>query len=103
MLSPLPPTPSQPSWLTKAFNDIITNWFPSHLNRSKAGQSIIVLFNFGEPGNDKVTSCSNLHVSFFFFFFLAELGFSCSVQVFDAVCGFSLVVGSGGYSLLLFV
>ena len=30
MLSPLPPTPSQPSWLTKAFNDIITNWFPFH-------------------------------------------------------------------------
>ena len=58
-----------------------------------------MLFNFDEPGNYKVTSCSNLHV----FFFLAELGFSCSVQVFDAVCGFSLVVGSGGYSLLLVV
>ena len=61
-----------------------------------------MLFSFGEPKNYKVTSCSNLRVSIFFFF-LAELGFSCSVQVFIAVCGFSLVVVSGGYSLLLVV
>ena len=60
-----------------------------------------MLFSFGEPSNYKVTSCSNLRVSIFFF--LAELGFSCSVQVFIAVCGFSLVVVSGGYSLLLVV
>ena len=58
-----------------------------------------MLFNFGEPGSYKVASCSNLHVSVF----LAELGFSCNVQGFDAVCGFSLVVGIGGYSLLLAV